>query len=37
MNANFFAGAVIFGFFVFITIRGELIDYAGIFGIGPKA
>lgn len=37
MSANMLAGALIFAFFVFITIRGELVDYAGIIGLGPKA
>lgn len=25
------------GFIVFVTMRGELPDYAGVVGLGPKA
>lgn len=35
MNANWLAAMLAFTFFVFITIRGELTQYAGIVGIGP--
>lgn len=37
MSANWLAGALALTFFVFITVRGELVKYAGIIGLGPNA
>ena len=36
MSANFLAGALAVMFFVYITVRGELVKYAAILGIGDK-
>jgi hypothetical protein len=31
------AAVLLFTFFVFITTKGELLDYLGTVGLGPKA
>jgi hypothetical protein len=25
------------GFIIFVTMKGQLVDYAGVVGLGPKA
>lgn len=31
------AGVLMVAFFVFITTRGQLLDYLGVIGLGPRA
>jgi len=35
-QSSIIAFALMVGFLAYITMRGELVDYAGIVGIGPK-
>jgi hypothetical protein len=36
-QTSIIAGALVIGFIVFITVRGELPQYLGVFGIGSGA
>jgi len=36
-QTSIIAGALVIGFIVFVTVKGELPKYLGVIGIGPGA